>query len=130
MRENAFILYALYEGRPISGSILFYNARFLHYHLSGSHTEYRKFAPGNLLLYEAACLASAQGISQFHLGGGMAPDDSLFGFKKQFNKNGRAPFVVGRTIFDQKACDKLLQIRKDRDPAFDMENGFMIRYRR
>ena len=130
MQDNAFVLYAMYEDIPISGSIMYYNDRYMHYHLSGSRTEYRKFSPSNLLLYEAACWASENGIKQFHLGGGMAPDDSLFGFKKQFNKNGRASFVVGRTVFDQEAYEKLLNVREDKDPEFNRDNGFMIQYRR
>lgn len=130
LAENAFLLYAIHDGVPISGSILFHNDRYLHYHLSGSRTEFRKYAPTNLLLYEAAGWASDHGIKQFHLGGGMAPDDSLFGFKKQFNKNGRAPFVVGRTIFNREAYQNLLDIRQLADPGFDKNNGFMIQYRR
>lgn len=130
MKDNAFILYAMYEDIPISGSIMYYNDRYMHYHLSGSNTEYRKYSPSNLLLYEAACWASEHGIKQFHLGGGMAPNDSLFGFKKQFNKNGRASFVVGRTIFKQDAYEELLNIRKREDPEFDVNNSFMIQYRR
>lgn len=130
MEDNAFILYAMYEDIPISGSIMYYNDRYMHYHLSGSNIEYRKYSPSNLLLYKAACWASEHGIKQFHLGGGMAPDDSLFGFKKQFNKNGRASFVVGRTIFNQDAYTELLNIRKREDSEFDVNNGFMIQYRR
>jgi len=130
MKENACILYAMLDGEPISSSILFYNDRYMHYHLSGSCTECRKYSPSNLLLYEAACMASRMGIKQFHLGGGMSPEDSLFGFKKQFNKSGRVPFVVGRTIFDPKAYKELLYIRKEQNPEFDVENSFMIQYRR
>lgn len=130
LSDNACIFYAMYEGKPISGAIMYYNDRYMHYHLSGTYSEYRSLAAGNLLLYEAACHACAQGILAFHLGGGMEPDDSLFGFKKQFNKNGRAPFVVGRTIFDRSAYNRLLQIRKDVDSSFDMSNNFMIQYRK
>lgn len=130
MNENAFIAYALYQGNVISGSIFFYNDRYIHYHLSGADWNYRKYSPNNLLLYETACRASKKGIKQFHLGGGMAENDSLFGFKKQFNKNGRVKFYVGRTVFDENAYNKLLEIRKESDSDFDMENLFMIQYRR
>ena len=130
LKDNAFILYAMYENMPISASIMYFNDRYMHYHLSGSRTEFRKYSPSNLLLYEAACMASKMGIKKFHLGGGMAPDDSLFGFKKQFNKNGHAKFVVGRTIFDKNAYNYLLQVRKKADNEFDVNNGFMIQYRR
>lgn len=130
MRDNACIFYAMYEGLPISSAIIFYNAKYAHYHLSGSRTEYRKYSPSNLLLYEVACWAHEKGIKLFHLGGGMATDDSLFGFKKQFNKNGRAPFVVGRTIFDKVAYEELLDMREEKDSSFDRNNGFMIQYRK
>lgn len=130
LKDNAFILYAIYENMPISASIMYFNDRYMHYHLSGSRTEFRKYSPSNLLLYEAACIASQMGIKKFHLGGGMSPNDSLFGFKKQFNKNGYAKFVVGRTIFDKKAYNYLLQVRKEADNEFDVDNGFMIQYRR
>ena len=62
--------------------------------------------------------------------GGRAPDDSLFGFKKQFNRNGRREFWVGRSIFDPVAYQELLALRKAADPTFDPDNGFMIQYRR
>lgn len=130
LKGNAYIFYAVQEDKPIAGSIMYFNDKFIHYHLAGTHTEYRKFSPSNLLLYEVACWASERGIQKFHLGGGMEPDDSLFGFKKQFNKKGRLPFVVGRTIFDRKIYDELLMIRKQIDSDFDMENGRLIQYRR
>ena len=130
LKDNACIFYAMMEGKPVAGSIMYFNEQFIHYHLSGSHAEYRQFAPTNLLLYEVACWASEKGIKKFHLGGGMASDDNLFGFKKQFNKNGRLPFVVGRTIFDREAYDELLQLRVKQDSSFDVCNNRMIQYRR
>ena len=130
MKENACMFYAMYEDKPISGAIMFYNKHSMHYHLSGSDVLYRQFSPSNLMLYEAALWANSRGIKGFHLGGGMNPDDSLFGFKKQFNKNGRLPFYVGRTIFSQEKYDELLAKRKAADDTFDIENSFMIQYRR
>ncbi|MBR0147921.1 MAG: peptidoglycan bridge formation glycyltransferase FemA/FemB family protein [Lachnospiraceae bacterium] len=129
LSENACIFYAMMEDKPIAAAIVYYNDKFAHYHLAGTHTEYRKFAPSNLLLYETACRASEKGIKKFHLGGGITQDDNLFGFKKQFNKNGRLPFVIGRTVFDKNAYDMLLKIRKKDDPNFDEDNGRMIQYR-
>lgn len=129
MEDCACIFYAVYEGKPISGAIMYFNNQFMHYHLSGTHTEYRKYSPGNLLLYEAACRACEKGIKMLHLGGGMSADDSLFGFKKQFNKNGRLPFYIGRTIFNEGVYQELLQIRKGLDADFKEDNHYMIQYR-
>ncbi len=129
LKDNSCIFFAILEGKPIAAAIMYYNDRFIHYHLAGTHTEYRKYAPSNLLLYETACWASEKGIKKFHLGGGITQDDNLFGFKKQFNKNGRLPFVIGRTVFNQAAYDKLMLVRKSADKNFDMQIMRMIQYR-
>ncbi len=130
LSEYASLFYAVRNGRRISGAIMYYNNRFMHYHLSGTFAEERSYSPGNLLLYEAACRASKMGISKFHLGGGIEPDDSLFSFKKKFNKNGRLQFVVGRTIFNENGYEDLMKLRKQADEKFDIHNNRMIQYRR
>jgi len=130
LHENACIYYAYYDNKAVSAAVMLFNSDFMQYHLSGTLAEYRKFSPGNLLLYKAACDASELGIKKFHLGGGMSEDDSLFGFKKQFNKKGRMPFYVGRMIFDKQKYDELLNLRKQNDSEFDINNNFMIQYRR
>ena len=129
LSEHASIFYAMKDGKPIAGAIMYYNDKFIHYHLAGTHTEFRKYSPSNLLLYEVACWASEKGIQKFHLGGGMTQDDNLFGFKKQFNRNGRLPFVIGRTVFDKEAYQYLLNLRKEIQSDFNTENGRMIQYR-
>lgn len=130
MKENVEFFYSVYENKIIGAAIFFYNKEYMHYHLSGMYTEYRFLAATNLLLYEAAKWACEKGIRLLHLGGGVEADDSLFGFKKQFNKEGRLPFYVGRTIYNAKAYQELLRLRKQADSSFDIGNGFMIQYRR
>ena len=130
LNKNGWIYYAYMNDKPVSAAIILYNDNNMHYHLSGTLVEYRKYSPGNLLLYVAACDACREGISRFHLGGGISADDRLFGFKKQFNRSGRLPFIVGRSIFDRKLYEELLDIREELDNNFDRNNGFMIQYRR
>lgn len=129
LNDYACIFYAVKDSMPIAAAIMYYNKMFMHYHLAGTHTEYRALSPNNLLLFEAACWASERGIKKFHLGGGMSQDDSLFAFKKQFNKKGRLPFVVGRTILQPDKYDYLLGIRKELNSSFDENNSRMIQYR-
>jgi lipid II:glycine glycyltransferase (peptidoglycan interpeptide bridge formation enzyme) len=102
----------------------------MHYHLSGTLLEYRNLASANLLLYEASCWAANRGIGLLHLGGGLEEDDNLFGFKKQFNKNGYADFYIGKTIFVPDRYEELLDIREKNNACFDRNNSRMIQYRR
>ena len=129
LAENAAYFYAMLNDKPIAGTLIYFNDRFAHYHLAGMHTDFKAYAPGNLLLYHVACWASELGIRRFHLGGGMSPEDTLFAFKKKFNKNGRLPFHIGRVITDQKKYDRLIQIRKQNNAEFNMDNTRMIQYR-
>lgn len=128
LKNNSCIFYAMKENIPISAAIMYFNNHFMHYHLAGTHTEFRKLSPNNLLLYKAACWANERGIEKFHLGGGIVEDDNLFGFKKQFNKNGRLPFYIGRTVFNNDSYKFLMNERKKRNPDFNMENNRMIQY--
>ena len=127
--EHLIWFYAAYEGKIISASLFFYNERFMHYHLSGTLWEYRKLASVNLLLYEAALWGSRKGIRKLHLGGGMEKDDSLYGFKKQFNRKGALPFTIGRFVADPDAFEELVKRREEADPAFDATRPFLITYR-
>ena len=131
MKDNACIFYAMYENKVIAASIILYNDKYMHYHLSGSLLEYRNLPATSLILYEAAKWGAKKGIKEFHLGGGLGKEeDSLYKFKKAFNKNGSIPFYIGCNIFDQEAYDYLKQVRKENDPNFDIDNGNLIQYRK
>lgn len=129
MKNHIIFFYAVYQGTPVSASIFFYNEKYMHYHLSGTLPEYRKVAAANLLLSEAANWAAEQGIEAFHLGGGVGIEDSLLSFKKHFNRNGLLDFCIGRSIFDKKAFDELVELRKNNDAKFDDSKPFLIKYR-
>lgn len=129
MSNNTVYFYSYADGIIISAAIFFYNEKYMHYHLSGTLKEYRNKASMNLLLNKAALWASDHGIEYLHLGGGVGATDSLYIFKKQFNKNGKLPFYIGRSIFSQKAYCELLDIRNKIDPNFDINNSHFIQYR-
>lgn len=130
MGDNIEFFYASKDDKIIAAAIFFYGRQYMHYHLSGSLKEYGTYAPNNLLIYEAAKWGRERGCEKLHLGGGIQANDGLFHFKQQFNPSGRIGFFVGRNIFLPNAYKALLQVRKDVDNSFDMDNGFMIQYRR
>lgn len=127
--KNVIFFYAEFEEKIISASIFFYNQTYMHYHLSGTLQEYRSLASVNLLLTKAAEWAAEKGIKQLHLGGGVEAEDSLFKFKKNFNRNGLVDFYIGSTIFMKETFDYLVDLRKKLDSDFDEQKKFMIKYR-
>ncbi|WMJ83314.1 GNAT family N-acetyltransferase [Oscillospiraceae bacterium LTW-04] len=120
---------AMLEGQIVSAAIILCCNLNIHYHLSGSDEAFQRFSPNNLLLYTAACWGADNGYKKFHLGGGVEADDSLFLFKKSFNKEGQLDFYIGRSIFSDEKLRSLVKLRVDCDPDFDPQNGYMIQYR-
>ena len=129
-RYNNLIFYALYDRKIISMSMILFGNDNMHYHLSASDREYQSLAATNLLLYEAACWGCENGYKSFHLGGGLgSKEDSLFKFKKAFNKSSETYFSIGRKIFDQEKYDELIETRL-RENEFDTDTTFFPKYRK
>lgn len=129
LNSNTVVFYALLENEAIAAAVFLYNENNMHYHLASRRTGCENLGAGNLLIYEAANWACENGITRLHLGGGLSENDALFSFKKQFNRNGKIPFYIGRTIFNQADYDYLLRTRKQIDDSFDINNRFLIQYR-
>ncbi|MGI6701993.1 MAG: lipid II:glycine glycyltransferase FemX [Christensenellales bacterium] len=127
--DKSTLFYALYEGEIIAMSIMLFANMGMHYHLSAFDMEYRDKAATNLLLYEAACWGNDRGYKTFHLGGGVgSKEDSLYSFKKAFNKNSNTRFAIGKKIFDKDVYEQLVETRK-REYSFDKESSFFPLYR-
>jgi hypothetical protein len=130
LRYNSLIFYALYDQKIISMSMILFSNDNMHYHLSASDREYQSLAATNLLLYEAACWGCENGYKSFHLGGGLgSKEDSLFKFKKAFNKSSETYFSIGRKIFDQEKYDELIETRLQEN-EFDTDTTFFPKYRK
>lgn len=129
LRFNTLIFYSVYEGKIIAMSIIMFANGKMHYHLSASNRDYQRFAPTNLLLYEAASWGSENGFETFHLGGGLGgKEDNLYKFKKSFNKDSNTNFAVGRKIFNSSQYAKLISIREE-DESFDGNSNYFPLYR-
>lgn len=127
--DKSTLFYAMFDNKIIAMSIILFANTGIHYHLSAFDMEYRNKAATNLLLYEVACWGCDKGYKTFHLGGGVgSKEDSLYSFKKAFNKNSNTTFSIGRKIFDKESYDKLVEIRKG-EKTFDKESSFFPLYR-
>jgi hypothetical protein len=128
--ENYEMFYAVLDEKIIAMSIILFANSQMHYHLSGTWFEYRSFAPTNILLYEAARWGCKNGFKTLHLGGGLGSgEDNLFKFKQAFNVNSDNRFSIGKKVCNQIVYDQLVEIRKEKDSAFNTESAFFPLYR-
>ncbi len=124
------LFYALKDDKVVAVSIMLYTNGRMHYHLSGTLSEYRNLASTNLLLYEAALWGNSMGLKSFHLGGGLGSgNDNLYKFKSSFNKQGDNQFSIGKEIFNNEMYDQLVSWREDQDAQFDKSSSFFPVYR-
>lgn len=129
LKYNCLIFYAVYDQKIISMSMILFGNDNMHYHLSASDREYQSLAATNLLLYEAACWGCENGYKSFHLGGGLgSKEDSLYNFKKAFNKNSETYFSIGKKIFDNTKYQDLVDIRNIK-ADYKQEPKFFPAYR-
>ena len=113
LKYNSMWFYTKLDNMIASIAIFLYANGNMHYHLSASRKEYQNFAPTNLLLYEAALWGCRNGYKKMHLGGGVgAQEDSLYKFKKAFNRYNDSCFYVGKHIYNVDIYKELLEIRE------------------
>ncbi len=131
LKKNALWFYAKKGEEIIAMAIFLFANGGMHYHLSASRREYQGLAPTNLILYEAAKWASANGYKTLHLGGGVgAGEDSLYKFKKAFYRGEDASFYIGKKIFLPEVYTELVCRRKATDTEYDEHTNFFPAYRK
>lgn len=111
LNQEIDLFYAENDNNIISMAIILKRNKQLHYHLSGSDVRYKSLAANNLLIWEVAKWGCQNGYKTFHLGGGVGGNeqDTLFKFKKSFNRCSDSKFFIGKKIFNKEIYDKLLQ---------------------
>ncbi len=118
VKPRPFLLTACLGDRAIASALFLRFDQFLHYHFSGSDPDFQRFAPNDLIIYEAAVQGIRLGAKRLHLGGGYkGTEDSLFRFKASFS-DVRTPFYIGRQIHDQEAYDKLCIVLGRNDEGY------------
>ncbi len=129
LRYNSMVFFATHDDRIIAMSIILFCNGQMHYHLSGSDWDYRTYAATNLMLYEAALWGHTVGFKTFHLGGGLeSKEDSLYKFKKAFNRTCSNTYAIGRRCFNMEVYNWLVEIRM-KNEDFDPASSFFPLYR-
>ena len=129
LRENALVFYAMKDDLVIASDIMIMAGHKMNSHLGGSDTKYNEYQPQTLLAYTEALWGSENGYKTLLLGGGLgSKEDSIYQFKKRFNRNSDHVFKTGRKIFNVQIYRELCNIRNvGRD--FSIDSSFFPRYR-
>lgn len=125
--NNTMLLNVEKDGLVVASAIFMIYGDYFHYHLSGSRKDYLKYAPNNILLWEAIKIAYDYGCKYFHFGGGLKDleDDSLFKFKKNFSKN-ISNFYIGKRVHNPQVYNYLIEEWEKKN---NKKAGLLLQYR-
>ncbi|MDE4085980.1 GNAT family N-acetyltransferase [Planococcus maritimus] len=103
---------AIFEGQVIGMGLNFTYDDRIHTHLSGTLSDYSHAYPAYVLQYALTVWGKANGYRLIHDGGGRTndPNDNLLMFKRQFGKNTRFDFYIGKKIWNKPAYQKLCEL--------------------
>jgi hypothetical protein len=125
--------HARHRGRVVSTELVLVSAENVYSYLGGTEEGAFDVRPNDLLKHELMLWVKRQGKKRFVIGGGNAPDDGIFRYKRAFAPDGLAPYFVGRRVLDRVAYDRLtanhLEEGRRRDPAWNHDGGFFPAYR-
>jgi hypothetical protein len=132
LKERAQIFNVVYENKVISSMLVLVGEQFIHSHLLGIASEYRKERFGRFFDYNIALWGLRRGCKHYHLGGGYGGrEDSIFKYKKSLAKNGRLSFYVGNKVHNKKVYDELSKIHEKNNPEVTGKNlDYFPLYRR
>lgn len=129
--ENLILCFAMYDGKPISGSMFMFSKEYAHYHLSGRDKNYYKIAANNAVLWYGIQKAKEHGCKWFHFGGGTtgADDDLLLHFKQNFSKE-KGEFWIGKRVHNQDVYDQIVEQWKNKYPdSYERNRVKLLGYR-
>ena len=129
--DNLILCFAMYDGKPISGSMFMFSKDYGHYHLSARDKNYYKIAANNAVLWYGIQKAKERGCKWFHFGGGTtgAADDMLLHFKQNFSKD-NGEFWIGKRVHNQTVYDEVVRQWKKRYPeSYEHNKVKLLGYR-
>jgi hypothetical protein len=95
------------DGDVVAAYLVLTHGDRAHYHLGASALSGAGSGVNNLLMWSLLNWARDSELRVVHLGGGTAPDDGLFRFKKSFGGE-RAEFWTGAVVVDRHRYEALL----------------------
>lgn len=129
LEDSSLIFYATSEEKIIAVSLVLYTNKQIHLHLCASDREYMHLAPNNLLYYQVACWGCDNGYTSLHMGSGVGgKEDSLYRFKKGFNRKSDTYLIIGEKKFDENKYNILTNYRKQ-EQDYDEDTSFIPAYR-
>ncbi|GIJ77665.1 Acetyltransferase (GNAT) domain-containing protein [Micromonospora phaseoli] len=130
---QAVLFHARHEGRVVSTELVLVSGRNMYSFLGGTDEDAFHHRPNDLLKYEIFQWGREHDRRWFLLGGGYAPDDGIFRYKRAFAPHSLLTYSTGTRVFDPARYDALVQAHhaesRRHDPNWRPQAAFFPEYR-
>jgi len=121
------------NGCIISTELVLISKNHIYSFLGGTNKESFNLRPNDLLKHEIIEWGTANGYTDFVLGGGYTMEDGIFKHKKAFAPKGEVPHYLACRIFNQDGYENLMQTRlnweKNHGNEWMTKNDYFPAYR-
>ena len=121
------------EGELVSAELVLRSDDHLYSYLGGTLSSAFPWGPNDLLKHAVITYGHAAELEGYVLGGGQAPGDGIFRYKKAFDPEGVRPFYGLQLVSDQTTYRRLTDARclelSRREPALHTDSLFFPEYR-
>jgi hypothetical protein len=128
-----YVFFHISDGDEIlSTELVLLSAHRAYSYLGGTKAESFPLRPNDLLKHEIIVWGKNRGLRQLVLGGGYAPNDGIYRYKKSFASYGGVDFCVGTKVFSTNLYEALVTSRysyERKRGSIGMANGYFPEYR-
>jgi len=130
LSDNSAYFHVLDNGKIVSTELVIYSSQTVYSFLGGTADEAFNKRPNDLLKYHVMIWAREHRISNYVLGGGYAPEDGVYRYKKSFAPHGEYDFYTGQRIINLSKYKKLIDTRRNSlHGVWQPQNGYFPQYR-
>ena len=117
LKDNQFMIKAIYDGKCISCAICIHHGDYVHGHIAANDPEYFSIGASSVLYYAVSQWGMENGKTQFHFGG--ANTDSLHKFKQGFTRKGTCDFFAGKRTHNDEIYNALVDMKRKNEGIKD-----------
>lgn len=134
LKGNFVYFLAIKDDKLVSADLVLISDLRIYSFLSGTDSDAFQYRPNDFIKYQIINWGVDAGKTDYILGGGYKPMDSLFNYKKAFAPERILPFYVGKKIYNPEMYDLLVESKEqellDNFNVVDKKSEFFPLYRR
>lgn len=111
---------------PVSFELVMRDGVLAYAILRGTDGNYFKLNPNTFQTHQLLAALAGIGVETYSMGGGNTRGDSLYSFKKRFNRNCNNPFLIGVHVHKSEVYEAICEQWQEKHPQSAAKYGHML----